>query len=113
LSQSLIAPNTSSIARAAGIPDLKEEKSVNASLGFSWKPVTGFTITVDGYLVKIEDRVVLSGLFSKDDTNLDDSFRAQFPADVSTAQFFANAVSTTNIGVDVVLDYSRKSGETR
>jgi len=111
LSQSLIAPNTSSIARAAGIPDLKEETSVNGSLGFSWKPATGFTITVDGYIVKIKDRVVLSGLFNKDDSRLNDAFRQQFPADVSTAQFFANAVSTTNMGVDVVFDYSRKIGQ--
>jgi len=110
LVQSLIAPNTSSIARAAGIPELKEEKSVNASLGFSWKPATGFTITIDGYLVKIKDRVVLSGLFDKTDTTLDDSFRSQFPPDVSTAQFFANAVNTTNIGVDIVADYTKKIG---
>src|SRR6185295_2938023 len=110
LSQSLIAPNTSSIARAAGIPELKEETSMNASLGFTWKPVTGFTITIDGYLVKIKDRVVLSGLFSKDDPTLDPDLISQFPPDVSTAQFFANAVSTTNIGLDVVFDYSKKIG---
>ena len=110
LSQSLIAPNTAAITKAAGIPELKEETSVNASLGFSWKPVTGFTITIDGYIVKIKDRVVLSGLFNKEDPTLDDSFRQQFPADVATAQFFANAVSTTNIGLDVVFDYTRKIG---
>ncbi len=110
LSQSLIAPNTSTVARAAGIPELKEEESVNASLGFSWKPAPSFTITVDGYLVKIKDRVVLSGLFNKEDPTLDDSFTSQFPPDVLTAQFFANAVSTTNIGLDVVFDYSKKFG---
>ncbi len=110
LSQSLIAPNTSSVARAAGIPDLKEETSVNGSLGFSWKPALGLTITVDGYIVKIKDRVVLSGLFSKDDPTLDPDLISQFPPDVSTAQFFANAVSTTNMGVDVVFDYTRKIG---
>jgi iron complex outermembrane recepter protein len=110
LVQSLIAPNTSNIARAAGIPELTEEKSVNASLGFSWKPVAGFTITIDGYIVKVKDRVVLSGLFSKDDSTLDGSFIAQFPPEVSTAQFFANAVSTTNTGLDIVADYTKKIG---
>lgn len=110
LVQSLIAPNTSKIARAAGIPELKEETSVNASLGFSWKPVQGFTITLDGYIVKVKDRVVLSGLFSKDDPTLDPAFTSQFPTDVSTAQFFANAVSTTNIGLDIVVDYTKKIG---
>ena len=71
LVQSLIAPNTAAITRAAGIPELKEEQSVNASLGFSWKPAPGFTVTIDGYIVKVKDRVVLSGLFSKDDPTLD------------------------------------------
>jgi iron complex outermembrane receptor protein len=110
LVQSLIAPNTSTIARAAGIPDLKEEKSVNASLGFSWKPAPGFTFTMDGYIVKVKDRVVLSGLFSKDDPTLDPSFTSQFPSDVSTAQFFANAVNSTNVGLDIVADYTKKIG---
>jgi iron complex outermembrane receptor protein len=108
--QSLIAPNTHPITRAAGIPELKEETSVNGSLGFSWKPAKGFTFTVDGYIVKVKDRVVLSGLFSKDDPTLPASFTSQFPAEVSTAQFFANAVSTTNTGIDVVADYTIKWG---
>ena len=111
LVQSLIAPNTSTIARAAGIPELKEETSVNGSLGFSWKPVSGLTFTVDGYVVKVKDRVVLSGLFSKDDPTLDPSFTSQFPSDVSTAQFFANAVSTTNVGLDIIADYTKKIGK--
>jgi iron complex outermembrane receptor protein len=105
LVQSLIAPNTNPITRAAGIPELKDERSVNGSLGFSWKPLRDFTFTVDGYVVSVKDRVVLSGLFSKDDPTLPASFINQFPADVATAQFFANAVNTTNYGLDVVADY--------
>lgn len=111
LVQSLIAPNTNAITRAAGIPELKEEQSVNTSLGFTWKPVRSLTVTIDGYWVKVKDRVVLSGLFSKDDPTLSPAFTSQFPADVSTAQFFANAVSTTNYGLDIVLDYSKKWGK--
>ncbi len=111
LVQSLIAPNTNAITRAAGIPELKEEKSVNGSLGFSWKPSKGFTITVDGYMVKMRDRVVLSGLFDKSDTTLSPALRAQFPAEAQTAQFFANAVNTTNTGLDIVADYSKKWGK--
>lgn len=111
LVQSLIAPNTSVISRAAGIPELKQETSLNGSLGFSWKPVKEFTFTVDGYIVKVKDRVVLSGLFSKDDPTLPPSFTSQFPTDVSTAQFFANAVSTTNIGLDIVADYTKRWGK--
>ncbi len=111
LVQSLVAPNTSAIARAAGIPTLKQEKSVNASLGFTFKPARGFTITIDGYVVKMKDRVVLSGLFNKEDPTLPPAFTSQFPAEVSTAQFFANAVNTTNYGLDIVADYTKKLGK--
>ena len=61
-------------------------------------------------MVKIKDRVVLSGLFSKSDPTLSPAFIAQFPADAETAQFFANAVNTTNYGLDIVADYTKKWG---
>ncbi|MFD2288458.1 TonB-dependent receptor [Pedobacter petrophilus] len=100
-----IAPNYSPITKAAGIPDLKQEKSVNASLGFSWKPVSNVTVTLDGYRINIKDRVVLSGQF-------DESIPALKPIlnqlNVTQAQFFANAVNTTNYGLDLVVDYNKK-----
>jgi iron complex outermembrane receptor protein len=111
LVESLIARNGSSISRAAGINDLKEETSTNASVGFSWKPVKGLTITADGYMVKVKDRVVLSGLFSSSDTTLSPAFLSQIPDGVSTVQFFANAVNTTNYGLDIVVDYTKKWGK--
>jgi iron complex outermembrane receptor protein len=109
-----IAPNTSPITRAAGIPKLKQENSVNASLGFTFRPVKELTLTVDGYWVKVEDRVVLSGQFSVDDTSLNPALIAAMQQlKVSQAQFFANAVNTTNKGVDVVLEYYKKFGSSR
>ena len=107
LVQSLIARNGSSISDAAGIPKLKQETSVNGSLGFTYKPIKNLTLTVDGYQIKIKDRVVLSGLFGADDPTLPISFRDQIPADVSTVQFFANAVNTTNVGLDILANYSK------
>src|SRR6185369_8695184 len=41
LVQSRIARNGDDITKAAGIPELKEETSVNSSIGFTWKPITG------------------------------------------------------------------------
>ena len=52
LVQSRIARNGDDITKAAGIPDLKEETSVNTSIGFTWKPVKELTITIDGYMVQ-------------------------------------------------------------
>lgn len=109
-----IAPNYSSLAKAAGIPDLTQEKSLSASLGFIWKVNTNWNVTLDGYMTKIKDRVVLSGQFDGSDPNLDASLRAQMAAfNVSLAQFFANAVNTTNSGIDVVIEYNKKSGDNR
>ena len=110
LVQSRIASNNDPITRAAGIPNLKQETSVNGSLGFSWKPMRELTVTMDGYMVKVKDRVVLSGLFDKNDPTLPASFTSQIPADVETVQFFANAVNTTNYGLDIVADYAKKWG---
>lgn len=111
LVQSRIASNNDPITRAAGIPKLKEETSVNASLGFSWKAATGLTITLDGYMVKVKNRIVLSGLFSRDDPSLPASFTSQIPSDVATVQFFDNAVNTTNYGLDIIADYSKSWGK--
>ena len=107
-----IAPNYSELAKLAGIPDLTQEKSTNVSLGFTWKPVSEFSITIDGYLVKVKDRVVLSGQFDAFDSNLDPTLASRLQAlNVSYAQFFANAVNTTNKGIDVVMEYNKRWGK--
>lgn len=111
LVQSRIASNDDPITRAAGIPSLKQETSVNASAGFSWRAAKGLTFTLDGYWVRVKDRIVLSGLFSKGDTTLPASFTSQIPFQVSTVQFFANAATTTNYGLDIVADYTRSWGK--
>lgn len=112
LVQSRIARNGDAITKSAGIPNLKEETSVNASLGFAWKPAKGLQVTVDGYMIKIRNRIVLSGLFDKDDATLPVSFTSQLSnIGVQTAQFFSNSVNTTNYGIDVVVNYSRKLGK--
>lgn len=110
LVNALFARNGSAITKAAGIPDLKQETSVNGSIGFAWKPIPGLTFTMDGYIVKVKDRIVESGLFSASDSTLPISFISQIPTDVATVQFFANAVNTTNYGLDIVADYSKKWG---
>ena len=103
-----IIPNANPIAKAAGIPNLKPEKSTNASVGFSWKPAKNLTVTVDGYMVKIKDRVVLTGEFSTSDTAISQALIANH---VDDAQFFANAINTTNWGLDVVVDYRKHWGK--
>ncbi|MEI6188944.1 MAG: TonB-dependent receptor [Chitinophagia bacterium] len=113
LVQSRVANNDDPVTKLAGIPSLKQETSINSSIGFSWKPAKGLTVTVDGYSIKMKDRVVLSGLFSASDESLPTALTAKLNTlGVATAQFFANAVNTTNTGVDVVIDYQKKISST-
>jgi iron complex outermembrane recepter protein len=103
-----LAPNTSAVARAAGIPPLKQETSVNYSLGFAWKPVHNLTITVDGYLVQLKNRVIFSGQFSTTLPELAPYIPAEPP--LNSVQFFANAVNTTNEGIDIVAEWHKNWG---
>lgn len=109
-----IAPNYSQLAKAAGIPDLTQEKSLSTSGGLTWKVNSNFNITADAYMTKIKDRVVISGQFDGSDANLDPTLRSLMSGlHVSYAQFFANAVNTTNYGLDIVAEYNKKIGKNK
>ncbi|URC10922.1 TonB-dependent receptor [Flavobacterium sp. B183] len=96
----LLAPNNSPVTKAFGIQKLNEEKAVNASLGFT-ATFGDFTATVDGYYIKVKDRIVLTGYFDAKPLNLG----------VDKAQFFVNGVDTSTHGLDIVLAWKKKFGE--
>lgn len=99
----VIANNVDPITVALGIPALKEETAVTGSLGFAAGNGKGFTATVDGYYVKIKDRIVLTGQFDNSDPIIGPTLDE---LNVTAAQFFTNAVNTTTLGLDVVLNYA-------
>ncbi|MCY7409128.1 MAG: TonB-dependent receptor [Chitinophagales bacterium] len=99
----VIANNQSNIARALGIPALKQETSTNGSLGFTVTPGNGFSATIDGYYVSIKDRIVLTGNFYNDDPIIGATLDEQ---GVTAAQFFTNAVDTRTYGLDFILNYA-------
>ncbi len=104
-----IVPNYLDITRKAGIPELTQEKSVNASIGFTWKPMPYLSITVDGYMVNVKDRVVLTGQFDADDPDLNQDLAQELhDNNIALAQFFSNAVDTKNRGLDIVIEYYKK-----
>jgi iron complex outermembrane receptor protein len=105
-----LAPNYSPITMAAGVPKLTQETSVNGSLGFTWAPTPELTATVDGYVVGMKHRVVITGNFNSSVPAIA-PFLTEY--NVSSVNFFANAVNTTNTGVDIVLDYKKKIGRNR
>ena len=97
--------NDSKAAKLLGIPQLKEETSRSISLGFTSNlPDANITISVDGYFVGIDDRVVYTGQFSCPGTGSElDRLLAQ--ANASAASFFANAIDTESVGLDAVVTW--------
>ena len=91
--------NDSDAAGALGIPELKEETAFNVSGGFVLKPLEKLWFTVDGFLIQIDDRIVLSGSFSAD------KIPALVAAGASSAQIFTNVAQTRTQGVDVAAGY--------
>jgi iron complex outermembrane receptor protein len=55
-----LAPSSPGSA-SAGFGALQPEKSVNLSAGIVLRPIPRLTITLDGYYIKIKDRIVSSG----------------------------------------------------
>jgi iron complex outermembrane receptor protein len=99
----VIANNVDPITQALGIPALEEETALTGSLGFTLTPGNGFSATIDGYYVKVDDRIVLTGNFYDDDPIIGDELQAN---NVTAAQFFTNAVNTSTLGLDFVLNYT-------
>ena len=98
-------PVDSPISRFYGSTTLGPEKSKNYGIGFIAKPASRLTVTVDGYIIKVRNRIGIS-----------QTFRVT-PADV-TAQpllaavgaggdvnYFTNGYDTTTRGIDFVATY--------
>ena len=102
--------NTSRAAKLLGIPELEQETSQNFSAGFTVKvPDAGLRFTIDGYMVNIDNRIVLTGAFSAGgDAELQQIFDA---AQAGSATFFANAISTQSRGLDVVISHRMLIGD--
>jgi len=110
--------NNSDVAAAFGVPSLKPEKSTNFSIGITSRPSKNFSITVDGYLIDIKDRIVLSGSFLRYNSNgtpdpVIDPILDAYPNlnDVGSAIFFSNAIDTRTKGIDVVIAWAAQMGK--
>ena len=105
----VIARNNSEVARALGIPPLTEEKSRSAALGLTARKGE-FSATIDGYIVHVDDRIVLTGAFAQDDPDIGDELRR---LNVAAAQFFTNALDMNTKGLDIVVAHQLYLGEQR
>ena len=110
--------NDSRVAKEIGIPQLKQEESASASVGFTANIAeANIKIAVDGYFIAIEDRVTLTDTFSAydDDGNpiSTELVKAFENAGAGKAALFANAIDTESKGLDVVITHKGSINNTR
>lgn len=99
----------SAIGQLLGAQPLKAEKSWNAGLGIVATPARGLSITVDGYYIRIRNRIERTGrLFGPGITAI---LTANGLTGIEQAEYFINAANTTTKGLDVVADYSTGLGD--
>lgn len=98
----LLSGNESAVTKGFGIDKLKQETSMNGSAGFTYTN-GNFSATIDGYMVNVKNRIVLTGYFDATALNLN----------VDAAQFFVNGVSTKTTGIDLVLAYKKSIGASK
>lgn len=128
----LFAPNSPG-AQSLGLSGLKPEKSTNYSLGVVAHPASNLTITVDGYSIKLRNRIVLSSQFygyisvpgtitspavltalRNSGVSVDPVIAAIIgpPSQFGfvSIQSFLNGIDTTTKGIDVVATYTSNFG---
>ena len=99
--------NDSAIAKAIGIPELKQELSTNLSAGFVYTPSPRFTLTTDFYRIEVKDRIIISGGLQATSDDLPDSVKTTLSnASIRSAQFFMNAVDTETRGGEIVASWN-------
>ncbi|WP_031425328.1 TonB-dependent receptor [Flavimarina sp. Hel_I_48] len=104
-----IFSNNSRVARLLNIAELKEETSLGYTIGFTAKvPDANMSFTADGYLIDIDDRVVLTGQFGPN--NNAELERLFTQANATQAAFFVNSINTRTMGIDFVADHSANLG---
>jgi iron complex outermembrane receptor protein len=98
-----LLPASDALARAFGAQDLKPEKSTNLSLGLAWKPARNTSFTLDGYRIKIKDRITRTSDLQSDAAT---AYLAGIGrSDIQSVAYLANLLDTTTTGLDAVLNH--------
>lgn len=91
------------VAIALGAQPLDAETSVNYALGMVFR-AGAFNLTVDGYRIDVDDRIVLSENLTA--ANVQAYLQAQGFVGSGGGRFFLNGVSTETQGIDIIANYA-------
>jgi iron complex outermembrane receptor protein len=104
LVQSRVLSVDNPIARSLGATDLKPEKSLNYSLGFTSRIGEHLDLSLDLYQIDIDDRIALSESITGD--ALTEYVQSNFGiSGLQSASFFVNAADTRTRGAELVVNW--------
>ena len=103
----IITRSGSEISKALAAPDLKMEITHNGSAGIVFAPDNNFSVSVDGYYIKVQNRIILAGPIDANDKQVGGLLKR---LNVAQARFFTNSLTTSTAGVDLTLKYTAELG---
>jgi iron complex outermembrane receptor protein len=89
---------------ALGAEPLKDETSVNVSGGLAFSPSDAVTFTLDGFYIKVNDRIMLTNELSGDDV---EEILADANVSARAARYFTNALDTESKGMDFTANWRK------
>ena len=111
-------PVGSAISQVFGAKPLTPEKSTNFGVGLTAQPMSGLSLTVDYYNIKVRNRIFISQPFPVVDATHPDGSITQADIDKfpvlgavgvgGQVSYFTNGLTTRTQGVDVVATYFTK-----
>lgn len=106
LQNNVLVPATDPLAQALGASKLKPETAQNFTIGAAWKLPYNTVLTVDGYYITVDHRIVRSSDLQSDAISA--YLQSIGRTDVQSVAFLTNALDTTTRGVDIALDQQQK-----
>ena len=95
-------PVDSPISQYFGATTLKPEKSKNYGAGIVLKPTPTLTVTVDGYVIKVTDRIGISQNFTVTAADILAQPALAAVGEGGAINFFTNGFDTSTKGIDMV-----------
>jgi iron complex outermembrane recepter protein len=105
--EKVVFNNRSELTKRLGIPNLTAEKSVNYGFGAVINPSKNLSFSIDGYMINVKNRILLSGAFKDNDDVIGQDIK-DFNA--VAAQFYSNALDTKTTGLDLTATYNTEIG---
>jgi iron complex outermembrane receptor protein len=103
-------PVSNRASRIFGAKPLKEETSVNLSGGIVVSPTDNFSLTVDVFHIKINNRIILGATFDAGDSVVARILSDSGLTTIGGVQFPTNGLDTKTDGIDVTADLRLPAG---